>query len=218
MDAVNDQIKAQLAGKSGSTTVGPEDHAKAAVSTDKNTDIIASNTESMVAATEEQTKTITTDLRRKGIKIDKSHLENDLGKVMEKSVLEAARQALIEYAMYKDMKSDEIRKAIDTGKVDPKMLGNSMLTDTGVGGVAAPKNAAGGVVTGIGSNGMAAVSPAPGEGLASIGPGEKILPAGGGGGGSSVNITVNGSKELGDWLRPKVIDWVREYDRRKKNG
>lgn len=55
-------------------------------------------------------------------------------------------------------------------------------------------HADGGVVTGV-SGGMAQVSAAPGEGLASVGPGETILPAsqsgGGGGGNVTINATVN---------------------------
>jgi tape measure domain-containing protein len=53
-----------------------------------------------------------------------------------------------------------------------------------------PANASGGEVVGV-SGGRAVVA-APGEGLASIGKGERIVPAGGSGG-VNLNITINGS-------------------------
>jgi hypothetical protein len=49
-------------------------------------------------------------------------------------------------------------------------------------------HAEGGVVEGINTQGLATVRAAPGEGLASIGKGERIVPAGGGGGGGGVNV------------------------------
>ena len=78
-------------------------------------------------------------------------------------------------------------------------------------------NAAGGLVTGI-SGGMAQVSPAPGEGLASVGRGERILPAGAGGGGASIAISVNGlgGQDLANFLKEKVNQGVHEYKRREK--
>jgi hypothetical protein len=55
-------------------------------------------------------------------------------------------------------------------------------------GMALPGHASGGIVTGI-SGGFANVQPASGEGLASIGLGERIVPAGvSGGGGGGINI------------------------------
>jgi hypothetical protein len=54
-------------------------------------------------------------------------------------------------------------------------------------GMALPGHASGGIVTGI-SGGFANVQPASGEGLASIGLGERIVPAGVSGGGGGINI------------------------------
>lgn len=50
-------------------------------------------------------------------------------------------------------------------------------------------HASGGIVTGV-HNGLATVAPAPGEGLASIGRGERIVPAAGGNEGKSLHIHV----------------------------
>jgi hypothetical protein len=58
----------------------------------------------------------------------------------------------------------------------------------GAGAAALAGHASGGVVEGIDTRGLATVRAAPGEGLASVGKGEAIVPAGGGGGGGGVNV------------------------------
>jgi hypothetical protein len=76
-------------------------------------------------------------------------------------------------------------------------------------------NASGGTVTGI-ANGIA-VTAAAGEGLASIGRGERIVPAGSGGG-TNVQVSVNGigGRDLANLIESKVIAGIREFKRREK--
>jgi hypothetical protein len=76
-------------------------------------------------------------------------------------------------------------------------------------------NAAGGLVTGI-SGGMAQVSPAAGEGLASVGRGERILPAGGGSASIAIHVNGIGGQDLANFLKEKVNQGIHEYKRREK--
>lgn len=81
----------------------------------------------------------------------------------------------------------------------------------------APANATGGTVTGI-ANGMAIVA-SQGEGLASVGKGEKIVPAGSS---SAVNVQVAvngiGGQDLKSLIESKVVEGIREYKRRERLG
>lgn len=155
-------------------------------------------------------------LRRQGVKIDKGQLNGDIKKSIEEGVLAGARKALFEYAMY--------------SASDPKALLDRMQkSGTGVSGMAKSyaedsanrdflgANAAGGLVTGV-SGGLANISPAPGEGLASIGKGERIVPAGGGGGSTPINLNVNGlgGSDLANYLKAKIAEGIYEYKRREK--
>jgi len=81
----------------------------------------------------------------------------------------------------------------------------------------ASANASGGIVSGI-ANGMANVVAAPGEGLASIGKGERIVPAGKGGGAPQINLTVQGigGQDLANLLKEKIAQGIFEYKRREK--
>jgi hypothetical protein len=136
-------------------------------------------------------------LRKQGIVIDKPFLKNHVGKQIEDSTLEALRQALYEYYLYKDLKTEDVGTAIRAG-VAPRELGQALAEQLEL-GVTPDKaistlhgNASGGMVTSI-ANGMAQVSPAPGEGLASVGKGERIMSAGGGGSGKMVvELVMNG--------------------------
>jgi hypothetical protein len=153
-------------------------------------------------------------LRRKGIKIDRGQLEGEIKKSISGGVLEGAREALFEYAMY-------------TSTDPAAMLGRMQRSGTGIGGMAKAfdenaansaflgKNAAGGFVSGV-SNGIANVNPAPGEGLASVGKGERIIPAGGGGSQIVLNVNGLGGADLANYLKEKIAQGVYEYKRREK--
>jgi hypothetical protein len=103
------------------------------------------------------------------------------------------------------------------------MVGGAMQTGSTLGAVdelrkplVAQGNAMGGLVTGV-ARGMAIVA-SQGEGLASVGKGERIVPAGGGGGASGVNVVVNGigGPDLARLIEGKVVEGIREYRRREK--
>jgi uncharacterized membrane-anchored protein YhcB (DUF1043 family) len=146
-------------------------------------------------------------LRRRGVVFDKQQLNSDFKEAVKQGTLAAMREALMEFAMY---------TAADPSKTLQRMK------DSGFQGVSAmagamqlPANADGGRVIGV-TNGRAVFAP-PGEGLASIGPGEKISPAKSGGGGS-VNLHVHGMQpnDFSTFLKKRVAEAIYEYKRREK--
>ena len=161
-------------------------------------------------------------MRMKGIKLDKVQLKGEYQEVIYKG----AQRALFEYALYTSQNpADTLKKMKDSGfgglgamaedfqKQQDQAAANRQSTLVGH----ANANAAGGVVTGI-NGGLANVNPAPGEGLASIGRGERILPAGAGGGAGDIHIHVDGigGADLANFLKVKVAQGVHEYKRREK--
>jgi hypothetical protein len=155
-------------------------------------------------------------LRTKGIKLDKPQLEGEITNAIHSGTYLGAQDALAEYALY---------TATNPAKVLQNMKGSGFKGMSGLAGSLEgqmdaaknlSKNAAGGVVTSV-TGGMAQVNPAPGEGLASIGRGEKILPAGANGGGSiTLNVNGIGGADLANFLKEKVTQGVHEYKRREK--
>jgi lambda repressor-like predicted transcriptional regulator len=152
-------------------------------------------------------------------------------KDIKRGNLENLRQALYEFYLYKDEKKSDVIKALGGGNLGGGLdrLTNSTSQGWGAGltlhntgkdnkGTAwappAQKNAAGGLVTGI-ANGMAIVA-AQGEGLASVGKGERIVPAGAGGGPVTVNVAGVGGRDLANLIEGKVVEGIREYKRREK--
>lgn len=136
-------------------------------------------------------------LRMKGIKIEKfvgEHVKDTI----HDAVLDAASEALLDYYMYQGAPQEEVAKALGAG-VSPKEFGRKMREGMVKGGnpgevlkdLQTPANASGGFVTSI-TGGLARISAAPGEGLASVGKGEAITPAGGGGGKVQVELSLKG--------------------------
>lgn len=70
-------------------------------------------------------------------------------------------------------------------------------------------------MTGI-NGGLAMVQASAGEGLASIGRGERIVPAGGGATNVSVAVNGIGGRDLEQLIRARVIDGIAEYKRRER--
>jgi hypothetical protein len=158
-------------------------------------------------------------LRMKGIKLDRTQLEGEYKEVIRKGSLEAIREALFEYALYTGTSTlqkmqqsgvDEVAAMADKFEEDQKKKASFVNP-------LAPK-AEGGLVTGI-AGGKAVFAP-PGEGLTSIGPGERITPAGGGGGGTGgaihLHVSGLGGADLANYLRDKIAQGVYEYKRREK--
>jgi hypothetical protein len=174
------------------------------------------------AASEEGQATMTTSiddtnraLRKQGIVMDKSFLQTKYGRQIEDSMLEAMRQALYEYYLYKDLKVEDVSKAVQgglparelgaglAGKLMEGVMPEEAITQlTG--------NAVGGMVTSI-RDGIASVQPAPGEGLASIGKGERIVSAGAGSGVVTVRLELENGLEK--FVRAKASDVYYENER-----
>lgn len=163
-------------------------------------------------------------MRMKGIKLDKTQLKGEVQDVIHKGTHLGAQDALFEYALYtstdpadtlKKMKASGFEglatsaKKFETQQAMATLGGAPTLLNT-------EANADGGIVTGI-SGGFANVNPAPGEGFASVGRGERIVPAGGGGGGE-VHLHVNGigGADLANFLKGQIAQGIHEYKRREK--
>lgn len=142
-------------------------------------------------------------LKVRGIKVEK--IGNDKAKdAMHDAVLDAARQALVEYYLMQQMPAADVKTALQGGS-----SGADLMQKAFADAATLPPNAAGGLITGI-TDGMAMVRAAPGEGLASVGPGETLNGPGGGGGGS-VKVELSLKGDLG-----RIID-ARADDRYSAN-
>ena len=134
-------------------------------------------------------------LRQRGIKVEK--FGNDKAKdAVHDAVLDAAREALVEYYLLQQTPEADVMKAIQGGMGSKDVMTkiHKQTQNTGKPGLNAPEpltaTATGGIVTGV-TDGLAQVRAAAGEGLASVGRGETIVPAGGGGGGgTTARVTV----------------------------
>lgn len=152
-------------------------------------------------------------MRDRGINLQKKTTD-----IVEKGALESIRKGLFEYAMYSSPDANKLVSRMqafggDVGAMAGRFKDNADNT------AFLKANATGGLVTNVGG-GLASISAAPGEGLASIGPGERILPANAsrGGGGTNIQINVNGigGNDLGNFLKARVGDLIYEYKRREK--
>ena len=159
-----------------------------------------------------------------GIVFNGPYLKGKFGNQMEASVYSAASRALFEYWMYQDVKKEDALKAVKSG-VNPRDFGSSFLgirkskginddksavdkmtqMSASKSGPRAPGNAEGGVVG----------RPAPGEFLASVKPGEKIIPVGGGGGGATKVILELKGDMLKQIIRATTLNTLNEHDRAK---
>lgn len=162
------------------------------------------------------------DNQMDAFKMDTGFLSGPYSKAVEGSVLAAVRTALFEYYMYKDLDPSSVVQAMATGGLSPRQFSQAMgegaqRASTGEMTLdAMPGNAKGGIVTGV-SNGLARVTAAAGEGLASVGPGERIVPAGRTGGDTyQINVPGIGGADLARFIEAKVIDGVYEYKRKER--
>lgn len=177
-----------------------------------------------LSVSKEQASTLASiDHQMDKFKMDTSFLSGPYSKALEGSVLKAVRTALFEYYMYKDIDKNTLVSAMSGGGFTPSTIGGAIVDkgmQTGLTGDAAVTSlmghARGGMVTGV-SNGLAQVTAAAGEGLASVGPGERIVPASKGGN-TPINVTVNGigGDDLRKIIEAKVNDGIHEYKRRER--
>lgn len=197
--------------------------------TEEGQKLLASTSESTdkTAKSVENTEKALTQPHTAYFKFSNSFLRGDYKRTMEEIMLDSIRQGLFEYFMYSQMDPAEVAKFMGEEGMTAKEFservgkeaeeGRTPKDFTGLDYVEADKNAAGGLVTSV-NGGLAMVRAAAGEGLASIGPGERILPAGGGRGGDQFNISVNGigGNDLARFLHVKVADGIAEYKRRQR--
>jgi len=155
-------------------------------------------------------------MKQKGIRLNPQRFKEDTN--IEKSVLDAVRVALFEFAVYTAEDPNKVLEKMENSGLDAGKQAEAFKAAKGYKPGFLNDNAEGGVVTSVGG-GLATINPAPGEGLASIGKGERIIPAGGGQGGAG-NITVNvngiGGADLANLIKAKVAEGVYEYKRREK--
>jgi hypothetical protein len=158
-------------------------------------------------------------MRMKGIKLDKTQLNGDVQDVIHKGTHLGVQDALFEYSLYTSTNpADTLRKMKASGfeglATSAKSFEDQQAKAASENKGTLLGNAAGGIVTGV-SGGFANVNPAPGEGLASIGRGERIVPAGGSG---EVHLHVNGlgGADLANFLKGQIAQGIHEYKRREK--
>lgn len=155
----------------------------------------------------------------KGVKVDPSTISGPLSDSMSKSVYEGTSRALFEYYMYSSLDRTSVATAMKSGASQAAIaqsMGTGEAPSTALAKLMSP-NAEGGVVSGI-ANGMARISRFPaapaGEGWASVGRGEKILPAGGGGGSTKVELELKG--DFKRFINARIVEGTAAHDRNKK--
>lgn len=152
-------------------------------------------------------------------KFAKGSGSNSLKGKVEEGTLEAVRTALFEYYLYSDLDRSSVAAQMKAGKSTKDIVGavGDYYKGKGATGsskelsaqfATAPANAAGGTV----------LKPAPGEVLASVAPGETIVPKGAGGGSGTVVQNFNGppSAEFEAYIKSGTTKLIAEYERRKK--
>ena len=158
-----------------------------------------------------------TDTLKRGIPIEKSTVDK-----MGGATLEAIRTGLFEYYMYKDLDQKVVAQGLRGGAFSPGSFGSGVVggattmgsPQAALGKMLSP-NADGGLVTSI-ANGIANVRSAPGEGLASVGTGERITPAGGRGGGGNLKVELELKGDLRRFIDARVVEGAAEHDRNKR--
>lgn len=154
----------------------------------------------------------------RGIRLNKSWMNNHMKKMVAEATLESLRTALLEFILMQEAGPEAIVQALQRG-VDPKKIGEGLVSaakDKGQapGEAIAEMNAKGGLVTGV-SNGLARVRAAAGEGLASVGKGERIIPAGGGGGGK-VQVELSLKGDLAALIEAKAQETIVKHQAASK--
>jgi DNA-binding ferritin-like protein (Dps family) len=174
------------------------------------------------ADTTKSVKQVTKTLK-KGVALGRP--SNDYKTSAEDSTLSAIRQGLFEYYLYSSLDKNDVATAMQQG-LDPMAFAagiTNAVQQTGSVGAAYQAmrpHAAGGLVTGI-SGDAATVGrfpPAPpGEGWASVGPGERITPAGGrGGAGGPVKVELIMKQDLRRFIQARVVDGHADFERNKR--
>jgi len=185
---------------------------------------------------------IITVLTHKGIKLNKTKFETEIAPILESTVLDAIRVALVEYKLYKDTDIKDFAEQMKDADFDPKTFGKKLvegakgpegkLPDWIMNAPAegggkdgkpppppGPGHQAGGHIIGRNPDGTAKIlRPPAGEMPAFVGAGETVVPKGGrGGGGGGVSVTVNGigGQDLARMVEVAATDAILKYKRRE---
>lgn len=176
--------------------------------------------EAQTAQQAEDAKKIHKVMKQEGIKVDKATIDGPMKKSTQDATLEALRKALFEQYLYKDVPVEQMIKGIQSGAITESGPGAEVYNQVRGSGKAfdptavtvAPPNAEGGMV----------LKPAAGEYLASVAPGERILPRGSGGGGGfgPVSLTVNGDAPANfkRIMEEKIRQGFDEYRKMQRSG
>lgn len=177
---------------------------------------------------------------KKKVGLNKILFQSDIAPILEESVLNAVRVALVEYKLYKDMDMKDFAELAKDPKFSAKTFGQEALklaqegkltkeylsATPGEGGTpTAPKPAkpgrgtqTGGHIVGRNPDGTAKIlRPPAGEMPAFVGSGETVVPKGGRGGGGGVSVTVNGigGQDLARMVEVAATDAILKYKRRE---
>jgi hypothetical protein len=170
---------------------------------------------------------------KKKVGLNKALFQSEIAPILEESILNAVRVALVEYKLYKDVNIKDFVEQVGKIGFDPKKFGPELLKagkEKKLGEepykfvlaaeAAGEKKQAGGYIVGQNPDGTAKVlRPPAGEMPTYIGPGETIVPKGGRGGtgGANVSITVNGvgGNDLARMVEVAATDAILKYKRRE---
>jgi len=189
--------------EAGKVSVVPDKTQEAIAASAKENAKVAENTgnlEHLEPALNEQ-KEIRKKLSK--VRLDSTFLKGPFASETEKSMLNALRVALLEFALIQAMDPAKLAQAIKDDEIDPRRFGLEAFDRTKETGkienIRAEKGkgkAQGGFIVGMGPDGVAKVlTPPAGEFPSYVGTGETIVPKGGGAGGGAppaVHITING--------------------------
>jgi hypothetical protein len=176
---------------------------------------------------------------KKKVGLNKVSFQTEIAPILEETILNAVRVALIEYKLYKDMDmkdfaeqvkdpnfnaktfSKDLLETAKKGELTEKYLTATPGTPPGTPGTPVPegkKTQAGGHIVGRNPDGTAKIlRPPAGEMPAFVGPGETVVPKGGRGGGGGVSVTVNGigGQDLARMVEVAATDAILKYKRRE---
>jgi hypothetical protein len=162
-------------------------------------------------------------LSQNGIKINRSFLRNQFWKNGHDAVLDANREALLEYFLYSKMDPADVAKGLQAGNFDATTFGQGVLSGaTATGTIAMPtKDQPTTKLPGMASGGTVPEPKSPDQVFVAARPGEKIIPKGQQGGGPlslTIPISVNGpgGQELGNMMRAAAMNVVLEWQRKHK--
>jgi hypothetical protein len=175
--------------------------------------VMDNQVESTQAASDSLAKDLKTSAS--GVVLNTAFLKNQFGTQMEESVYYGSARALFEYWLYSQTNRSIALKSLQAGMTG-RNFGENVVAAMQKSGAAGDQaildavqvlrgNAQGGTV----------LQPAPGEVIASVAPGEHIVPAGGAGGGPVKVVLELKGDMLKQIIRAQAMDTINDHDRRR---